>query len=57
MQVDGHAERFGGFKHGPEELIVKVTAVDVAIYQCAHETQLTDGALELAGCSSGVEHR
>ena len=57
MQVDGHAERFGTFKHWPEELVVKVTPVDVAIYQCTHEAQVADGALELAGCSRGVEHR
>src|SRR5580658_976613 len=56
MQVDGHAERFGAFKYGPEELVVKVTSVDVAIDQCAHEAQVADGALELAGCRRRVDH-
>jgi hypothetical protein len=54
MQVDGHTERFGGFKHWPEELVVKVTPVDVA---SAHETQVADSALELAGRSRPVEQR
>ena len=54
MQVDGHAERFGAFKHWPEKLVVKVTPVDVAIYHSAHKAQVAYGAFELAGSAGGV---
>ena len=57
MQVDGHAECFGTFKHRPEELVVEVTPIDVTIDHGADEAQVADGALELAGCGRGVEHR
>jgi len=53
----GTPSAFGAFKHWPEELVVKVTPVDVVIYQCANEAQVADGALEFADCSRGVEHR
>jgi hypothetical protein len=55
--ISKHPDRFGAFKHWPEELVVKVTPVDLAIYQCAREAQVAHGALEFAGCSRGVEHR
>jgi hypothetical protein len=57
MQVDGHAERFGAFKHWLEELIVKVTPADVAIYQCPTKwrswTQRSSSRAAVAGSRIG----
>jgi hypothetical protein len=57
MQVDRHVEGFGAFKHRPEELVVKVAPVDVAVDQCPHETLVVDDALELARGGLRVAHR
>ena len=43
----GHAERFGAFKHWPEEFVVEVTPVDVAVYQCPEKAVVTNGALRV----------
>ena len=57
MQVDRHVESFGAFEHRPEELVVKVTPVGVAVGQCSHKTLVADDALELDHGSLQVAHR
>ena len=54
MQVNRHVESFGAFEHWPEELVVEVTPVDVAVDECPLETPVADEALSSLAAAAGL---
>jgi len=57
MQIDRYVQRFSGFEHRPEERVVEVAAVDVAVDQRTDEAVLAHRPLQFGYRSVGVAHR
>jgi len=55
MDIDRHVERLRALENAPEALLVEKGSCGQAIDQGALEAMTRDHALELVGCSLGVD--